>query len=82
MKKKIFSIYDVKGQSYQIFNITTTKGESVRSFGDEIQNKNSIISKHPEDYSLFLIGEYDDQKGEFTSIKPELLARGEDFKIL
>ena len=34
-------------------------------FSDALADKEHLFSKHPEDYTLFEIGDFDDQKGRF-----------------
>lgn len=42
------------------------KGEGVRWFMDVLNDKNSQFSKHPADFELFVLGEFDDNSGQFT----------------
>lgn len=47
-------------------------GIAIRSFGDECRNKESPLGKHPEDYELWLVGEYDDNSGQMEpGIQPD-----------
>lgn len=43
-------------------------GQAIRSFGDECRRKdtNNVLGNHPEDFELWLIGEYDDERADFT----------------
>lgn len=63
MRVKIFSVYDSKSEAYMQPFFSPTKGSAVRSFIDSIQDHNTIFCKHPEDYTLFEIGEFDDSTG-------------------
>lgn len=60
----IFSIYDSKAEAYMQPFFMKTKGEAVRAFSDLVRDPQSMVSKHPEDYVLFEIGSFDDQKAE------------------
>lgn len=54
-------------------------GQAVRSFSDEVNSSppNSDLSKHPEDFSLYALGSYDDLSGSFSNLsKPELIITG------
>lgn len=57
-------------------------GLGVRSFSDEV-NRNSPdspIFKHPEDFDLYEIGEYDDHEGSLISVPPRQIAVGKDVR--
>lgn len=45
-------------------------GQAVRSFRDEINNNQSDMNKHPEDYELYHLGEFQDDTGVITATKP------------
>lgn len=60
MLHKIFTVYDSKSEVYSKPFMLKTKGEAMRGFVDVSNDKESAIGQHPEDYSLFEIGEFDD----------------------
>lgn len=47
-----------------------TRGEAMRGFGDAVMNKESEFGKHPEDYALYKIGDYDTVTGVVTGCQP------------
>lgn len=55
-----------------------TRGIAVRHFYDEVQNKESPMNAHPEDYSLHFIGQYDDVNGRLIPSEPEQIALASD----
>lgn len=63
MVLRIYCIYDTKVESYSQPWFCPTNGAALRSFSDEVRNEKSNLAKHPEDYVLFELGEWDDQKG-------------------
>lgn len=63
MKSLAFAVYDVKGEAFGMPIFQRTKGEALRAFEDECNREGSMLCSHPEDYSLFLIGEYDQGNG-------------------
>lgn len=75
-------IKDSKADVFGTPMVFASKGVAVRSFSNEINSKNdsSLISKHPEDFSLYQIGVYDDVFATFEPLhengKPELLMSG------
>lgn len=70
MKFKLFAIYDDKVQAYTVPFAKPTVGSGIRTFDDLVNNPESDIGRHPEDYTLFLIGEYDDQTAQVTMKEP------------
>jgi hypothetical protein len=55
-------------------------GQGVRSFVDEVNRDSSPFHTHPEDYDLFLIGEYDESLGRLMPSDPRQVAVGKDVK--
>jgi len=76
MKVKVFAIHDSKVNVYMAPPFfSPTSGSALRHFIDLAQDEKTSIAKHPEDYTLFEIGEYDDQNGQLTSL-PTPQSRG------
>jgi hypothetical protein len=63
MKMNVYAIYDVKAAMFQRPIFATRDGEATRAFIDVLANPEHPITRHPEDYSLFRIGTYDDLEG-------------------
>lgn len=76
---QVFTIFDSKIESYMKPFYAHTKGEAIRMFSDGLKESDSMIAKHPEDYTLFHIGEYDDTSAQFTSLNtPHSLGVGSE----
>lgn len=76
MKLKVYSIYDKAAKAYNTPFFMHNKALAIRAFEDNVnaQEENNI-SKHPEHFSLFCLGEYDDTKGQFELLEqPEMEA--------
>lgn len=67
---KVFSVYDSKIGSYLSPFVVRSKGEAIRAITNELENSNSNLSKHPGDFTLFEIGDYDDEHGTLVPIAP------------
>ncbi|WNK14764.1 MAG: nonstructural protein [Microvirus sp.] len=80
MKMQIVAIRDRAVDTYGRPSFVPSLGHAIRSFGDELNRagQDSPMNQHPEDYDLFHLGEYDDQDGTFTTIKPKQIAIGKD----
>lgn len=55
----VFTILDSKIGSYMNPFYAKNKGQALRDFIDLMKDSQSVISKHPEDYSLYEIGSFD-----------------------
>jgi len=80
MKLNIFSIYDEKSQAYNSPFFQSAVGQALRSFCDLAKDDKTTISRHPEDYSLYHIGEFDDSTSKIISYnEPRFLARATEY---
>lgn len=58
-------------------------GGAIRDFGDQCQNKETVLGKHPEDYELYHHGEWDDVTGQYTALeRPKQIAVGASYRKL
>ena len=76
-KQPIFAVRDVKADAYGQPFVSKHVGLAVRGLTDAVNDpqKQSDISRHPEDFSLYEIGQYDDQSGVIDSYDaPKLVA--------
>lgn len=81
-KYKVVTIRDRAADLYGQPSFVNNLGGAIRSFGDEVRRKddNNNLYKHPEDFDLYLLGEYDDEKGEFVNEdRPKMIAIGKDY---
>lgn len=60
---KLFTIHDAKVAAYLQPFFLRSKGEAIRTITDALADPNHNFTKHPEDYYLFFLGEYDDATG-------------------
>lgn len=69
---KVFAVYDSKVKSYQQPFFTTAAGHAIRSFEQASNDPETTLSKHPADFTLFEVGEYDDSTALFLNSKAPL----------
>lgn len=60
---KIYTVYDSKVEAYLRPFFMQSRGEAIRAFTDAVNDQNTQFNKHPEDFTLFELGMYDDQNG-------------------
>lgn len=80
MLLKVASIHDVKAEAWLTPMFFQSNGQAVRSFGDAVRDKNSEFGRHPEDYHLYVIGDFDPQTGTLTGFDPVHLIHGANIK--
>lgn len=52
---------------------------AIRSFSDFVKSDVGVISTNPEDFSLYYLGEYNHEHGEFNTVFPEQIANATQF---
>lgn len=67
---RCYSVFDRKALQYYPPFYQATDGLAVRSFGDLANDPQTNVGRHPADYVLFYIGDYDDQKGALMPVSP------------
>ncbi len=63
MLMRAYTIYDDKVEAYLKPFFCSTDGEAIRTFQDAVNDGKSMFNRHPADYTLFGIGQFDDQVG-------------------
>jgi hypothetical protein len=79
MQTKVYSIYDEKVRAFASPFFMPNDAVALRAFADNVNKEDSSIHEHPEDYTLFCLGNFDDQTGEISSEKKSL-GNGVQFK--
>lgn len=65
----VYSIYDEKVESYSQPFFAATNPAAIRMFTDLSNDGQSMISKHPQDYTLYQLGKWDDSTGQIDSFE-------------
>jgi len=75
----MFTIHDSKANAYLQPWFLTQAAMAQRAFMDCVNDKEHNFGRHPEDYTLFNIGEFDDQTAEVTYQHPTSLGNGLEY---
>lgn len=79
MKHKVVAVKDRMVDAFMRPFTAPALGIAIRSFQDEVNRKDSEMNKHPEDYDLFHLADWDDETGEFTNLgMPAQIAIGKN----
>lgn len=74
----IVSVFDKATLAYMRPWVALSTGQAIRIFEDEVQNPQSELARHPEDYSLFKVGTFNDATGEIAGCEPMCLRRAHE----
>lgn len=73
MIKQYYAVYDRKAEMYSPPFLEVKDGTAIRAIQDLVINqKDHAFAKHPSDFSLHKLGEFDDSEGVINAkAKPE-----------
>lgn len=68
----MFAVYDSAVEAFMQPFFMRSKGEALRAWQTTVNDPSTNFNKHPDDYCLFQIGEYDEISGKVTSLDTKL----------
>jgi hypothetical protein len=79
----ILFVVSVKDRAADVFNrpfFVPHRNVAIRDFTDEVNRVagDNQLNKHPDDFDLYLLGEFDDSSGSFINNEPQVLVRAKD----
>lgn len=79
----ILFVVSVKDRAANVFNrpfFVPHRNVAIRDFTDEVNRvaADNQLNKHPDDFDLYLLGEFDDTVGEFVKGDVQVLVRAKD----
>lgn len=77
------SVRDAKSEAFGRPFFVVSIGSAIRSFDDEVNRaaEDNSMYRHPEDYSLWQLGTWDDQDGSYVSLSPcKMLVQGSEVR--
>lgn len=81
MNYQAYAIYDQKAHVFSQPFYAINKEVAGRQFAIVANDPSSLIGKHPADFSLFVLGTFDDELGTFVNLPtPENLGVALNFK--
>lgn len=72
MKVRVFSVLDAKVGAFAQPWFSATLGSGIRAFVEAARDPNTTLAKHPADFELWQLGEFDDSTGEFLNDRQNL----------
>lgn len=80
--QKLYTVYDEKAEAFLPPFFVPAHGIALRAFQDCVNSKDHQFGKHPADYTLFYLGDWDDITCEFDIGSRKSLGNGVEFKKL
>ena len=71
MVTKMYSFFDKKAGCYLTPFFSQADGSATRVATDLVSDPNTVMGRHPADFSLVLIGSFDDQLGLVSPFVPQ-----------
>ena len=68
----LFGIYDEKAEAFMPPFVAPTKAHAIRTVADMTTDRESMVARHPGDFSLFCLGAMDQRTGEILPEKVNL----------
>ena len=80
MKLFVFSIRDRSSVQFDRPFCGVNNGSAIRGFSDAVNSKEkgNVLNEHPEDFDLYVLGEFDTETGKFETHDPRQIAIGKD----
>ena len=60
---KLYSIYDAKANTYCAPFECVSNGVAIRQLMDLVSDAKTTVSRYPEDFSLYFVGDFDTDTG-------------------
>lgn len=68
MITSVFAIYDSKAKAFMVPFFQASVATGMRAFTMAVNDPNTVLYKHPEDFTLFHLGSFDDELGRFVPL--------------
>jgi len=82
MIHNVFTIFDAKAEAYLPPFILPKTSMAKRTFSDCVNSADHQFGAHPEDYTLFTIGTFDDETAQYNLLlTPESLGLGIEYVV-
>lgn len=80
VKWKLFTIRDAKVGVYRTVMYHVHVGDALRTFQEMANDPQCNIAKYPDDFSLYQVGEFDEDSGQIEPMAPKFYGTGSEFK--
>lgn len=80
MRKYLCSVRDSAAVTFAAPFVAVSQGFAIRMFRDAIARNDveNMMAKHPQDFELYVIGEFEEENGKLIPCEPVMIIRGQD----
>ena len=85
MKVRLYAVFDSKLATFGSLHVCVSDGQAFRQFSDFVndgRDERNNLFKHPEDFSLFYVGDFVEESGELVRSTPVSLCTASAVKRL
>lgn len=79
---RVYSIFDSKAAVYSRPFFEHTDSTAERMFADAVGDPETPIGRHPEDYTLHYVGEWDEFVAKLSGSEPRAISNGSKFAVV
>jgi hypothetical protein len=72
MLLRMFTVFDSKAEAFLPPFYLAAVGQAIRHFSDTASDPQHAFGRHPDDYTLFQIGTFDDQHASFDILESKI----------
>lgn len=76
MKKMVFSVRDEVAGVFGDPFVQRSHGEAMRTFMDACEDQKTLLGRHPENFKLMVIGQFDDDTGVIEPVAVDVAMDG------
>lgn len=76
MQTELFAVYDNKAQAFASPFVMQNRAMAIRAFKFAVNDKTTDPGKYPEDFSLFILGTFNDADASITTVPQTCIAYG------
>jgi len=76
----VYSVFDIKANAFMPPFYMHNNAIAIRAFTDSVKGKEHAFALNPEDYTLFKLGTWDDNQGEFVNESEALITAEQTLK--
>lgn len=77
---KVISVYDSQLEIWSNPQVTLNKGAATRAWTEAVNDEQSPYAKHPQYFTAFLIGDWDENTGQFKQHAPDSIGTAVEFR--
>jgi hypothetical protein len=81
-KAGVYSVYDQKAEAFISPFFLPNDQIAIRAFSDCVSDDNHQFGRHPSDYSLYKIGQFNQENGLFEDNEPKIIISGFEMKAI